>query len=305
MRKLILFFVLSMAFVFAQSQTAITKVEFSNAGSGKVEMSLVTENLPQVTAVSLKFNVLPYVVYSIDSIDGVPPGTLTNYTNGQFALSWFSLTPVQWDTVKMTLTGHPIMTTTLLWDNSSANNNEYVDAAGNSVLCAFQGTTINFAPLGRLKGHVFYASQPPQGMKDVVVGLEANMLKKTFTVVTDTAGYFDAEIPRDVYTITFDVPLDTNVIKSVNSSDALEVLKHTVALIQLDSLQISAADMDGNGYVNATDAMLVAKHFTHQDNSYQNVYVNDLQTRLPVNGTTVRDFFLLHKGDINRSAILQ
>ncbi|MBQ7548423.1 MAG: hypothetical protein IJT03_01820 [Clostridia bacterium] len=50
---------------------------------------------------------------------------------------------------------------------------------------------------------------------------------------------------------------DVNGDGSVNSSDALMVLRHTVNLIQLEKSAMSVADLDGNGQINSADALRI------------------------------------------------
>ena len=54
----------------------------------------------------------------------------------------------------------------------------------------------------------------------------------------------------------------------VNATDALLVLKHFVDSVHLGDLRVRAADVNGNGYINAVDALWCARRFTGLDTTF-------------------------------------
>ena len=53
---------------------------------------------------------------------------------------------------------------------------------------------------------------------------------------------------------------DVNGDKKINSSDALQVLQHSVGLVSLKGDYLKAADVSGDGKVNSSDALLILNY---------------------------------------------
>ena len=75
-------------------------------------------------------------------------------------------------------------------------------------------------------------------------------------VVEGTIGTTDITI---VVMYTFDTPGDLNGDGSVNASDAILIMRYALGLIELTPEQILAGDMNGDGVVNASDAIIVMR----------------------------------------------
>lgn len=54
-----------------------------------------------------------------------------------------------------------------------------------------------------------------------------------------------------------------------NATDALMIMKHFTNVFQLQGLRRTAADVDGSGYINSVDALQVMKRFVSLQNSFQ------------------------------------
>jgi hypothetical protein len=81
------------------------------------------------------------------------------------------------------------------------------------------------------------------------------------TVITDANGHYEfTGLQAGTYT------LEAHSSKpwgGVNASDALLIMKHFAHLAFLTGLSREAADIDGNNVVNAIDALMVSKRFTN------------------------------------------
>ena len=53
---------------------------------------------------------------------------------------------------------------------------------------------------------------------------------------------------------------DVNGDKKINSSDALQVLRHSVGSVSLKGDYLKAADVSGDGKVNSSDALLILNY---------------------------------------------
>lgn len=56
--------------------------------------------------------------------------------------------------------------------------------------------------------------------------------------------------------------------KGVNATDAMKAMQHYVGMIQLTGLKAKAADVNGDGWINSLDALLIARRFVGQINSF-------------------------------------
>lgn len=56
--------------------------------------------------------------------------------------------------------------------------------------------------------------------------------------------------------------------KGVNATDALKAMQHYVGMIQLSGMNARAADVNADGWINALDALLIARRFVGQINSF-------------------------------------
>lgn len=89
----------------------------------------------------------------------------------------------------------------------------------------------------------------------------------------------------------------------VNATDALSVLKHFAGITPLSDLNLLAGDVNNTGYVNSSDALLIAKRFTQLINSFQSgdwVFDHDSFT-ITAGENTIQDIHGLCYGDVNAS----
>ena len=87
------------------------------------------------------------------------------------------------------------------------------------------------------------------------------------TFIVDNMGtvvaYFDGAVT--FYTLSSEIdslletPGDVNSDGSVDSSDALLVLRYSLGIIAPSALELSLADMDANGVVNSADALIILR----------------------------------------------
>ncbi len=86
------------------------------------------------------------------------------------------------------------------------------------------------------------------------------------STLTDINGGFRiCSVPNGSYKLTAKV---TTPWGGVNAVDALQALKHFVAIQTLSGLKIKAADVNGNNYVNSIDALMIQKRYIGFINSF-------------------------------------
>lgn len=159
---------------------------------------------------------------------------------------------------------------------------------------------VHFYP-SYLKGTLHYdnvATDPLAGFP-VEVRNTANEL--VFTDSTDAYGGFVMHnLRNDIYSMSADISLPWD---GVNATDALIIARHFTGLDTLTGAAYSAADVDYGGYVNSNDAMQVQRRYVGQISSFPagDWYVDT--TKLILTGEDSVQFMLpaLCYGDVNAS----
>jgi hypothetical protein len=122
------------------------------------------------------------------------------------------------------------------------------------------------------------------------------------TAVTDLAGsYGFSIIPNGSYTLTGQT---NKAWGGGNSVDALLMARHFVGLQSLTGLRLLAGDLNGDGIVNAADALLVMRRSVVMINSFVvGDWIFETKNALVNNGNLSIDFKALCYGDVNGSNV--
>ena len=153
--------------------------------------------------------------------------------------------------------------------------------------------------LPTISGKVLYASTVSQGVKNVIVTLNPG----GFTSTTDASGSFSfLNIPNGSYTLAAST---TNAWSNneINATDALWIAQSFVGLKTFSTIQNLSADVNVQGGVNNTDALLIIRRWAGLTTSfpagdwvftYPTVTVADSNLNLTIN--------CLFSGDVNASS---
>lgn len=87
-----------------------------------------------------------------------------------------------------------------------------------------------------------------------------------YQATTDANGYYQFNNPESGSYVLNGVC--TKPWGSVNATDALMMLKHFTGVAPLNGLRLTAADVDGTGYVNAADGLVALKRFVNLTSSF-------------------------------------
>ncbi len=87
----------------------------------------------------------------------------------------------------------------------------------------------------------------------------------------------------------------------VNATDALIILKHFTGITLLEGLKATAADVDASGFINATDALMAAKRFTGLISAFPaGDWISEHpQLILPPGAAVIQDIRCLCTGDVD------
>jgi hypothetical protein len=174
-------------------------------------------------------------------------------------------------------------------------NASYLGLAGN------YSSVWNFKikPLPTVAGKVLYASTVPQSVKNVLVNLNPG----GFSSTTDLSGSFNLlNVPNGSYNLSASTtnPWSNN---EINATDALWIAQSFVGLRTFTTIQNLAADVNLQGGVNNTDALLIIRRWAGFTTSfpsgdwiftYPTVTVADSNLNLNIN--------TLLSGDVNASS---
>ena len=194
---------------------------------------------------------------------------------------------------------------TITQGNSSAtdsvfyNGTDYVVRA--HIVPGKENIVLSSGPLYTVSGHVYYDNIKNSPVPNVKVFLSSiNGLDSTTTDITGQYN-FDNIVPGN-YKISL---TKDDGWGGSNSTDALVAVKYFSHLISLDSLQQKAADVNNNGLVNSTDALMICERFIYKIKSFNCTdWIFSGNTNITVSdNNVVQDFKGIAAGDVNSSLV--
>nr|NQU93630.1 right-handed parallel beta-helix repeat-containing protein [Bacteroidota bacterium] len=156
--------------------------------------------------------------------------------------------------------------------------------------------------LNQINGKLMYANADSSSMPNTKLYIitEANVVKDSTT--TDINGnYFFTGLSNSF--CQFTIP---NYFGGVNSTDALMILQHFAHVINLEGINLLAADVNGSNTVNSTDALFVMKRFVHLIDEFPVgdwIMRPDIYPLILYNDTVQSDLLSLCYGDVDASFI--
>lgn len=180
-------------------------------------------------------------------------------------------------------------------------NITYTLHVSDSIGCeVFDPINITVDMSRNISGYITYDNTVSTPMNDVKVKLLNNANVVIDSTITNAAGFYSFNNLADGnYHLKYST---TKEFGGVNATDALLVLKHFVHLQLLTGIKIPACDIDGSGFINAIDALSIAKRFTQQLTSFPigDWYFQPVIFTIPTNVSQF-DVKVLCVGDANGS----
>jgi hypothetical protein len=122
--------------------------------------------------------------------------------------------------------------------------------------------------LPKVYGKILYANSVLKPFSGLTLILQELATGNLFTLTSNDTGYYQTPgIDTGKYVIRIQ---NLNSWVGVDATDALMISNYYLGIQSFDSLQLSAADVNNDGLVNSTDAMLVLKRFISIINSFPN-----------------------------------
>jgi len=150
-------------------------------------------------------------------------------------------------------------------------------------------------------GSLYYANASKTSLSGQAVELRNAIGNVHTSTLSDAAGNFSfTNLPEGHYTMEASISLPW---KGVNASDAFHIARHFVGAHTLTGVLLRAGDVDGGGYVNTYDALLVLQRFTMLVDSFPagDWCAGPLPIIVDRMDTVRRDFPVAVYGDVNAS----
>ncbi|HRY33954.1 MAG TPA: M6 family metalloprotease domain-containing protein [Bacteroidales bacterium] len=276
--------------------------------AGEFLVPVLVEDFQDVASISLTLEydpqVLDYMYYE-NAHPALASGMLIVNSGGtSVSLAWFSLTPVtigDATLVAFRFAGFDGYSQ-LHWDTQTPGNCMYTDIMGTTLAAVFTDGMITFVNCAAIEGTLTYDNSlatPLTGTEILIMSGNTPVL----STQTDGQGtYLAQNLPAGNYNVS------SNITKSWgggNATDALKMLQHFAGQITLQGMKLAAADVDASGFVNAADALTVAKRFVNMISVMPSGdWLSDpVNVSLAENDTAVADLTAICYGDVDGSNI--
>jgi hypothetical protein len=251
-------------------QIIVASLPAVSACVGAVSIPVTASNFNNVGSLSMSIlydqNNMNFT--GVSGLNGALSGgqVLSNALNGRIGISWFSVSGASStnDTL-FYLNFVANGNSALTWD-LTAGSNEFADLAGNAkTLLLNNGSVTTLTNCVVVEGEVKYANAAgtPLSNSSVTIFNQSGPLQ---TVSTDAAGNFSIiGLPSGNYSLRVSTSKPWG---GVNATDALVVARHFTGAAPLQGIRFLAADVNGSTSINSTDALLVSRRFIGQIDSF-------------------------------------
>lgn len=151
-----------------------------------------------------------------------------------------------------------------------------------------------------ISGQISYFNSSGHILDGLKIYLKNNSNTIIDSSITDAGGnYIFTNKSAGIYLVS---PYCTRLWGGANATDALFILRYTVGLSAFTSIQQKAADVNGDGRINSTDALIVARRSIGQISSFSvGDWVFDNTNITISESNTVQNIYALCTGDVNGS----
>ncbi len=174
------------------------------------------------------------------------------------------------------------------------------DGVFNTGTCVQTVTVVTgVGPAGSVSGRFSYVNAEQTALNNEPVTLTQNgSVIATSTTDVDGNFYF-TDVPTGTYTLE---GASTAPWGGSNATDALIIMKHFTQVVTLLDLPKEAGDVNANGFINSLDALYVAKRFVNQISSFPSGDWTSSNSTVEVGNVGVQsDLGAICYGDVNAS----
>jgi|GEM_PF-1317726 plastocyanin len=254
---------------------ALATQSLSNANFGieQLPTPLATDPEPQANPGSNNFVTLASTAFSGTDPES-PSGYITQVHIMEFPadVTSLSINGTQYNVaswpgtgvfIPASAAGNPLQTISVDPVDGSVTTNimfSVVDNAGKESSASVGLTLVFNDPFNTITGTLSYNNDASGGLPNTTVtlrNLADNVLYQS--AVTNTSGQFTfTGVPDGNYSLQAVTMVPWG---GVNATDALAIMRHFVGITHLSGLQLTAANVDNNTFVNSLDALITARRF--------------------------------------------
>jgi PKD repeat protein len=249
--------------VYPSNPLVVTSLDTLDVCADTVEVAVRVSNLYHLRNATLTLSLDTSLVHFL-GLAGLHPSlsglNVQAYVQGQdLWVSWTSATPIQVGDDTLVILRFVVEEgqIPLTWNTQRPWMCQYYGENLATYPVLFRDGKLNAVGCGTINGSVLYAgSGIPLPQATILI---SDSIGRTYHASTDMQGGF---VVRRVMPGNCVAQVEVNRPWSgVNSADALLILRHFVKLDTLQGVFLGAADVNGSGVVNSTDALLAAQRF--------------------------------------------
>lgn len=179
-----------------------------------------------------------------------------------------------------------------------------LDAGGSNGCNSWDTMQLTVIPRYTISGTLTYNNAAYTPINNAKVYLRNNLAVVIDSVVTDQSGGFNFYLnPPGTYSLA---AMTGKAWGGVNSTDALVVQRHVINLNPLTGLRITGADVNNSSTVSSTDALLVLRRTLALDTVFtRGDWVYETPTFTITSSNVTRNIQALATGDVNGSYVPQ
>jgi hypothetical protein len=235
-----------------------------NVCQGVIHYPVIINNADGLASISLGivFNPLhlTYETYS-NPFPGLSSGFLAvNDNNNNIQIGWFSVSPVNMNLDTLLCLDFIADTGwSALYFNTQTPGACYLTDINSVELPAeyFSGS-VHVNGCSILSGSITYDNTLSSPISNTLIHLDASSLSAITCVSGSNGNYTMPGVATGQYQLGASI---TKPSGGINATDALKVLNHFVNTNPLTGMKLLAADVDGTGFINSSDGLMIVKRF--------------------------------------------
>ncbi len=271
---------------------------------GLIHYPVILNNASGLASISLgvifNTNKLSYQGYS-NPFPGLASGFLgVNASSYNIQIGWFSVTPVNMDQDTLLCIDFIADTgwSALYFNLQTAGACYLTDYNSNQLAALYTNGFIYAGGCTQVNGTITYDNNLPSPISNTVVNLSS-----VYSAVSGNSGNFSfAGVQNGLYQLGATI---TKAAGGINATDALKVLNHFVNTAPLTGMKLLAADVDGTGFINSSDGLMIVKRFVGLINTFPvgNWLVSQQQVNATGSATITANLKALCYGDLDGSFV--
>lgn len=238
---------------------------------GPLHYPVICDNAAGLASISLGIIYdslhLSFQGYS-NTFPGLSGGFIAVNNNGPvIQIGWFSVTPVNMESDTLLYLDFIADTgwSALSFDLQTPGLCYQTDINNNPLSALYFNGSVYTGSCAEINGIITYENSISSPISNTQITLINNQYN-VYSTQSDAAGNYAF---GSVYNGSYQLGASVNKPSGgINAIDALNVLKHFVNISPLTGIKLQAADVDGTGFVNSSDGLMIAKRFVQMISTF-------------------------------------